>query len=645
MNALAMLYGPFLVIFALFTAALTKPADLVANDLAVGNMNPLLTIHADAVVREYSMYFEYQEPGRGELHVRRVVTILNSEGRSHADISLRYDSFSRIGSIQAAMYDANGNRIRRYRNRDIDDNPAISNINFVDDARIKSFQMYHSSYPYTIELEYRYDYRGFINLPGFAPQTSERTSVENASFKVKLPVLQPFEFRTYNFAETEPSEDLRGGNRTLVWETSNLPAVRREPFSKAARDLVPLILIKSDQFSMDGKNGSLESWNNFGRWINELWSGRQQLTPATIERVEQIAASHDRPEDVILELYSYLQRNTRYVSVQLGIGGLQTETALFTDRNRYGDCKALTNMLKAMLDVAGIPSYPALIESGTFHREIDPEFPFNSFNHVILMVPLEQDTIWVESTSNHFPPGYIGRANHDRYTLVFSEDGGTLVRTPRLSPEQNFQKREAEIHILANGDASARVKTRYGGHQHESIRFVAGLSAGQQLQRLNNMISINRFEITNHLVEAAAVSDEAVILLEMDLPSFGRQMGNRLFLEPNLLEGPMRAVPAVENRTQSVHLTANYYDHDQLIYVIPENYRIEALPDNIHLETDFGLYVSSFVHEEDSNRVIYTREVRFEPGVFPADRYEEFRDFRNDIFRQDQPRIVLVQAD
>jgi transglutaminase-like putative cysteine protease len=47
-------------------------------------------------------------------------------------------------------------------------------------------------------------------------------------------------------------------------------------------------------------------------------------------------------------IYDYVQQKSRYVSIQVGIGGWKPMDASDVDRLGYGDCKGLTNYTKAL---------------------------------------------------------------------------------------------------------------------------------------------------------------------------------------------------------------------------------------------------------------------------------------------------------
>ncbi|NJK82774.1 MAG: transglutaminase domain-containing protein [Saprospiraceae bacterium] len=97
-------------------------------------------------------------------------------------------------------------------------------------------------------------------------------------------------------------------------------------------------------------------------------------------------------KEKIAILYRFLQDNMRYVSVQLGIGGWQTYDAQYVEQNKYGDCKALSNFMKAMLKTLDIPAYTAAVygDSRGVPLEAEEDFSFPLFNHVIYIFPMKK---------------------------------------------------------------------------------------------------------------------------------------------------------------------------------------------------------------------------------------------------------------
>ena len=122
-----------------------------------------------------------------------------------------------------------------------------------------------------------------------------------------------------------------------------------------------------------------------------------------------------------------MQDNTRYISVQYGIGGWEPENAMAVDQLGYGDCKALTNYTMALLKTQGIDSYYTVLYGGV-KRDMNPEFTMMQGNHAILNVPTEDSTdIWLECTSQTNPFNYLGDFTDDRYALRIGENGGEII--------------------------------------------------------------------------------------------------------------------------------------------------------------------------------------------------------------------------
>ena len=73
----------------------------------------------------------------------------------------------------------------------------------------------------------------------------------------------------------------------------------------------------------------MTSWENFGSFISDLNKGRDELPVEMKQTVANLIKGIDTKEEKVAILYQYLQKNTRYVSVQLGIGGWQTFDAKY----------------------------------------------------------------------------------------------------------------------------------------------------------------------------------------------------------------------------------------------------------------------------------------------------------------------------
>ncbi len=190
-----------------------------------------------------------------------------------------------------------------------------------------------------------------------------------------------------------------------------------------------------------------------------------------------------RPDDKekMKLIYKYLQNNFRYVSIQLGIGGYKPFQASFVNKKKYGDCKALSNYMQACLDAVGITSYQALINAEYNSEKVDPLFPQNAFNHVILCVPGKKDTTWLECTSNTTDFGMLGSFTENRNALLITPDGGVLVSTPKSKASENIFNMSTKVTLNddASGASESILKTS-GEYKQDIVHQVANEKKDEQ---------------------------------------------------------------------------------------------------------------------------------------------------------------------
>lgn len=626
-----------LVIAGLYSSA------AIANDLSVNRINPELLDDVHAVIRLDEQIFEYRKVGNGRMHVRRIVTILNSDGLSHASLEIPYHSFTKIKKLKGAVYNADGDRVKKIKGRHFNDISMVSSISLAEDSRKKEGTFSHAEYPFTVEIEYRIDYSGFIQLPAWVPISEEHTALEKGTFIVNIPGNVSADYRTFNISDEQFTKETSNDGFKYHWALTGVKGIERELYGPPWFELLPAVVFRTSDFQMDGYRGSLQTWPSFARWMGSLWEDRSKLPESVKKKIDRMVEEHGQSRELIHSIYSYLQENTRYVSIQLGIGGYQTETAISTAENRYGDCKALSNYLVSMLQYAGIEAYPALIRNGSFAFPFDTEFVHTPFNHSIVAVPFETDTLWIEATSSSFPPGYIGSSNANRHALVFQKTSGELVKTPALTPKDNFQKRQATLHLSPRGDASMKVTTQFGGSQHERVRNIARQSARRQMDYLNDRLPFNMYDVNIYEIVSDADSSTAGITMDVEISSFASAVGNRLMFYPNVLERNRSFVTPLQVRTQPVYTGASYHDTDSIFIKIPEGYTVEAIPEPVALQFEYGSYSSIVTVSDDGKTLNYIREIIMKPGILPAEEHNQFFDFINGIVRSDNNQAVLVK--
>ena len=182
-----------------------------------------------------------------------------------------------------------------------------------------------------------------------------------------------------------------------------------------------------------GRAGSFDTWKSYGDWHYAVNQDKVVLPAEEQKKVDRLVKDLIDPRKKIEVLYNYMQSKTKYVNVSIDEGGLIPYPASYVCENGYGDCKALTIYMKALLKQAGIESNYCLVNAGDRAKHIISSLPSQQFNHVILGVPLGQDTVWLENTNQQIPTGYLGSFTQDRLVLWVDQDNSQLVKTPKLN--------------------------------------------------------------------------------------------------------------------------------------------------------------------------------------------------------------------
>jgi len=441
----------------------------------------------------------------------------------------------------------------------------------------------------------------------------------------------------------QPSiELLANGMESMTWTFLNLKPDQIESNGPGSEEVVARLLVAPTEFEFSGYAGTMKTWSDYGKWQQSLNKDRNILPEQTKNKIKELTKNLPTDEEKVKAVYEYVQNKTRYVGIQLGIGGWQPFPASVVDEVGYGDCKGLSNYTVALLQAAGIKGYYTIIRGGRNERAINPEFPSNQFNHIVVSVPNGKDTLWLECTSQTNPFGYQGKFTEDRWALMVTEDGGKLVRTINYRPEQNVQSRTAEVRLDEAGNAKAKIRTTSKGLQYENGNLEYYISSpDKQKKWIEANTKIPNFNIDTYSVkENKGKLPSAIVNLNLTLNRYASVSGKRLFITPNLMNRWSHVPEKMIERKTDVVTRSNFIDYDTIVFNLPENLYPEFLPEPVKINSKFGEYEASF--NFDAGKVTYIRRVKVWKGRFPKETYNEFVDFYKNVSKADNVKLVFL---
>ena len=412
--------------------------------------------NANAVMRMSNDVFIRTSQRKAVETIHYAITILNKSGKYKSYFVQPYTRFSSIHNIKGTVYNAAGEKVKTFKFDDINDISADFGRSLYTDTRVKYINPDYSEYPFTVEYSCEVDYSGSLSLENWQVIPHYDMAIQNESFSMITPdngdPNSPVAVRYYlNKKDIPLQHKVEKGQTIYSLKVSNIKAIQAEDFSPDLEQISPMVYFAPVSFTIAGYSGSMKSWSAFGAFIRNLNKGRDALPLETQDKIKKMVASGKTLKAKVDTLYNYMQNKVRYVSIQKGIQSWQPAAAEDVDKLAYGDCKALTNYMQSLLKVAGIKSYYTLVSAGDDAAPILSNFPSNQFDHAILCVPDGKDTIWLECTNQHIPPGYIGPFTDDRNVLIIGKDSAKLVRTKIYTAQQNEENTTTNVRIDANG--------------------------------------------------------------------------------------------------------------------------------------------------------------------------------------------------
>lgn len=597
---------------------------------------------AHIVIRNSTTDWVISSPKEAKVIKRKVVTYLDEKAENQTYIALHYDDdLLKITRITVKFYDQYGRSLGKAKSRAFTDMSTGGGFE-VDNSRAKVLDFSGMDYPFTYELEYETKFKGIAAIPSWKPIGGYHVSTEKSSLSIRSKKGYKIKYKEKNL---KVDKEINGEEEILRWNIENFPAIKMERYSSELMKKNPSLDLAPLDFELDGYAGSTRSWNDFGKWYNSILNDTKELSEDAKNEIRALISEDMSEEEKIKTLYQYLQDNSRYVSIQLGIGGFKPFEPDFIHEKKYGDCKALSYYTQAMLDAVGIKSNLVLVNSGKYADEVDPDFPSNQFNHLFLCVPQEKDSIWLECTSQTVPFGFMGYHTSDRNVLVVNDDGAELKRTPKYTKKDNVINSKVEIVLESTGASKGKIHQYFDGLEYERSLLFYLINKSEKIQKdwVKDYYDISNFDILEYNLGKGKNGHLGELSSSVQMEKFASTVGKRMFFKPIVTNRFKGEIEKPEERKTEFNIGETYTHTGIYSFEIPTGFEVEKNVKETKIDTKFGSYsLSSKIIE--GNKLIIERKFDMNDGEFLAEEFVALADFFKKVRKADKQKIALVMT-
>ncbi|MBP2283277.1 transglutaminase-like putative cysteine protease [Flavobacterium sp. CG_23.5] len=577
------------------------------------------------------------------IKTKRVVTVLNEKGLGAIQASEYYSKTASIKSIEAVVYDVLGNEIKKIKRKDFRDQSAVSGSTLFSDDRIIYLNYTPIQYPFTVIFESELETSNTAFIPQWYPVADYFVSIEKSILNVSYPPDLGFKKMESNFYNFKIKKTIDTPSQ-LSYTAANIPAQKEEDYSPSFNSIFPKVMMGLELFHLENVDGTAKTWEAFGKWYSDkILTGTTELPEETKAKMKALVGDEKDPIKKAKLIYDYVQKKSRYVNISIGIGGWKPMLAGDVDRLGYGDCKALTNYTKALLNAVDVPSYNTILYGNPRKKDIEKDFVSMQGNHMILSIPNGDNYVWLECTSQDTPFGYQGTFTDDRNVLIMKPSGGEIVHTKIYEDKGNTQVSKGNYTIAENGDFSGKISIVSEGSQYNRKADVENMQPTDKelhykeyWDNINNL-KLEKITFTNDKEKIRFTENAGINAI-----NYGSISANKMMFVLNAYNQFSGNIKRIRNRINPLEIQRGFVDTDEIEVKLPVGFNIEFLPAGFELDSKFGAYKTEIVKKDASN-LIYKRTLFIKKGIYSNKEYDEYRLFIEQISRNDNAKIILTK--
>jgi len=551
--------------------------------------------------------------------------MLSEKANIYGEKSIFYSYFNEISDIEANTLVPQKGKFKTMKVRNILEKNDISEGNFYDDSKSKSF-VYSGIQPGARTV---LSYREKMKEPRFfgAFYFSSYVPTAESEFSVTFPkevtlsyTLFGADGKNIRFTKTE-----NRNSYTYTWQASDTRKYQLEDESPNIRYSEPHVVVRIDQYTFSGQTKKiLHGPEDLNRWYYSMVKDiNKQPTPALKHIVDSLIQGQTSELDKVKRIFYWVQDNINYVAFENGLGGFVPREANAICDKRYGDCKDMASIIVYMLGEANIKAYHTMI--GT--RDIPYSFaevpmPL-SCNHMIATYIADGKYYFLDGTGKYAPLGLHTAMIQGKEALISKgENDFEIVKVPEIPKEINWILDSVQI-VLKDREVKGTGTVLASGYLKIGLTHnLQNKTPDENTKFLKHYLlkGSNRFQVDSARYENLTDRERDLSLnYQFSIADYATRNADEMYFNMNLDKTFQNDMIDAEKRHTNRLFQYKYTEKYTTTLQIPEGYACTFVPENASYSSpQFGFEIT---YRQDKNKVyqsksLYLNTLMLQPESF-----------------------------
>jgi hypothetical protein len=368
---------------------------------------------------------------------------------------------------------------------------------------------------------------------------------------------------------------------------------------------------------------------NYG-FVNDI---NKQISPELKSVVDSLTQNSKNLEDKARKIYSWVQKNIKYVAFEAGMEGFIPREANLICARRYGDCKDMSSILTVMLNTAAVPAYYTWI--GTRHLPYtyrETPLPIVD-NHMICTILLNGQYIFLDGTDANCVFGIPSEGIQSKEALVaINEKEYKILQVPVPLKETNVLVDSTFLELTDKG-LSGRINLDLSGYfatdMHQLMNYTNGKDRDkyfkERFNRGSNKFRLNKFDIGDQ-----ADPNQFHVKAQFELQDYAKKIGDEWFLNLNLFKHYEHEEIDFPKRKIPMEFPFKFIKKYVTVLTIPEGYNVNELPAGKTFKNDtWGFELK---YEQKARHLILTQQFENNHLLLMPDKFPEWNKVLENLF-------------